>query len=198
MGLSFSTQGSTNEPTGFRAALSPSKWLASLTLGLILTLAAAAQPLGKALDDFTLQTLDGKKTSLSALRQDSKALLVMFWCTTCPSCRSVELDFDRLAARLEGKVRLLAISSSKQDNADKIRAFQKARKVSFPVLLDPGSQMAHQLGVEWTTTSILLDSQGRVRYWGAYASGSDRHAQAAIEALLSGRRILRPTTPAEG
>ena len=152
-------------------------WILLLTAGLM------AQPIGRKLPEFDFKTLDGQPVTLKA----DRPTMLLFWCTNCASCRRVELDFDRLVRKYKGKVQMVALSSHQADDPEKVRAFLKARKVTFPVWMDTDSEAARYLGVDWTTTSTILDSNGRIVYWGSFRQGRE-----AIKAVVAGRGIMQP------
>jgi len=55
---------------------------------------------GEKVPDFTLSNLAGKIVKLSELqkRTDSGVVCLSFWCTTCHSCRMMDVRFQKLAA----------------------------------------------------------------------------------------------------
>jgi peroxiredoxin len=108
--------------------------------------------------DFTLTDLAGKTWTLKELH--GKIVLVNFWATWCPPCRKEMPDLDLLFHQFadQGLV-VLAISD---ENADKVKPFVQERKVTYPVLLDPGRKVTELFQVEGIPKSFLYDREGKL------------------------------------
>jgi peroxiredoxin len=108
--------------------------------------------------DFTLQDLQGRQWTLRELR--GKVVLVNFWATWCPPCRSEMPDLEALYQRFanQGLV-VLAISD---EESEKVRPFIDQYKFSFPVLLDRGHAVSDQFHVEGIPKSFVYDRDGRL------------------------------------
>ena len=108
--------------------------------------------------EFTLQDISGKTWTFSELR--GKVVLVNFWATWCPPCRKEMPDLDALYARFGDKgFVVLGISDEK---AAKVEPFVRERKISFPVLLDPGRKVNEMFVVEGIPKSFVYDRDGKL------------------------------------
>ena len=108
--------------------------------------------------EFTLTDLSGKKWTFSELR--GKVVLVNFWATWCPPCRKEMPDLDALYKRFEAKgFVVLGISD---EDLKKVEPFISERKVSFPVLLDPGRKVNDLFVVEGIPKSFVYDREGKL------------------------------------
>src|SRR5208282_547889 len=96
--------------------------------------------------EFTLKDLSGKTWTFAELR--GKVVLVNFWGTWCPPCRK----------EMPGLV-VLGISD---EEAAKVEPFIRERKVSFPVLLDPGRKVNEMFVVEGIPKSFVYDREGKL------------------------------------
>ena len=185
----------------------------ALVLSIILVFISAstiAQNKGYKVGDeatnFTLENIDGKKTSLSDYK-DAKGFIIVFTCNTCPYSVAYE---DRIMA-LDKKYKtkgypVIAINpndpaakSGDSMAAMKVRAKEKG--FTFPYLLDVGQKIYPQYGASRTPHVYILERQGNkyiVQYIGAIDNSSrnpdavtERYAEDALDALLAGQQ---PTT----
>jgi peroxiredoxin len=108
--------------------------------------------------EFTLKDLSGKTWTFSELR--GKVVLVNFWATWCPPCRKEMPDLETLYGRFGSKgFVVLGISD---EEAAKVEPFIRERKVSFPVLLDPGRRVNEMFVVEGIPKSFVYDREGKL------------------------------------
>jgi peroxiredoxin len=108
--------------------------------------------------EFSLKDLKGKTWTFSQLR--GKVVLVNFWATWCPPCRKEMPDLEALYEQFapQGLV-ILGISDEK---AAKVKPFIRERKVTFPVLLDPGRKVNGMFVVEGIPKSFVYDRDGKL------------------------------------
>jgi len=108
--------------------------------------------------DFTLADLQRKVWHLQDLR--GKVVLVNFWATWCPPCRKEMPDLDALYNKFKGQgFVVLAISD---EEAAKVSPFIAERKISYPVLLDPGRKVNDAFIVEGIPKSFVYDRDGKM------------------------------------
>ena len=108
--------------------------------------------------DFQLQTPDGTMVSLSDFK--GKQVLVNFWATWCPPCRSEMPDMEQLYDERNGDLVVLAVNV--QEARDPVRRFTDQYGFTFPVLLDTSGDVTQQFGVQSLPTSFFIDREGRV------------------------------------
>jgi peroxiredoxin len=108
--------------------------------------------------EFTLKDLSGKTWTFSELR--GKVVLVNFWATWCPPCRKEMPDLETLYSRFGSKgFVVLGISD---EEAAKVEPFIHERKVSFPILLDPGRKVNDLFVVNGIPKSFVYDREGKL------------------------------------
>ena len=109
--------------------------------------------------DFTLDSLDGKTSSLSAYR--GRFVFLNFWATWCPPCRSEMPAMQALYSRLEARgFVILAVDLA--EKADTVRAYVKKNAFTFPVLLDKTGEVGGTYGAQSIPTTYLIDREGKV------------------------------------
>ncbi len=159
-----------------------------------------AQPIGQKLPDFEFTTLDGQSVKLSQLRESAPNGMVMltFWCTTCASCRATEATLVHLAQRYGAEAKVIAIASSRSDSAADIKRYLDRHGVELPVLLDQNSALGRHFGVQRTTTTALIDADGRVRYFGTLLKDKRAYAEEALRGMVNDGRVSAPVGPIYG
>src|SRR5205823_14576203 len=124
--------------------------------------------------------LDGRVIQFSELRKDAMrahhgVIVLSFWCSTCSSCRRVERYLDNLAKDYQGQALVLALDANAGEVPENVRAFAKQHSLTLPILLNPDGRAADIFGTEVTTTTVVIDGDGVLRYCGRFREG-DRHA----------------------
>ena len=108
--------------------------------------------------EFLLKDLAGKTWTFSELR--GKVVLVNFWATWCPPCRKEMPDLETLYDRFSPQG--LVILGISDEEAVKVEPFIRERKVTFPVLLDPGRKVNEAFVVEGIPKSFVYDREGKL------------------------------------
>jgi peroxiredoxin len=108
--------------------------------------------------EFTLKDLSGKTWTFSELR--GKVVLVNFWATWCPPCRKEMPDLETLYSRFGSKG--FAVLGISDEEAAKVEPFIHERKVSFPILLDPGRKVNDLFVVNGIPKSFVYDREGKL------------------------------------
>ena len=108
--------------------------------------------------DFTLQDLQGKPWHLRDLK--GKVVLVNFWATWCPPCRKEMPDLQALYDKYKGQG-FVVLSISDEEMA-KVSPFIADRKITYPVLLDPGRKVNDAFVVEGIPKSFVYDRDGKM------------------------------------
>jgi peroxiredoxin len=109
--------------------------------------------------NFTLTDLDGKTWTLKDLK--GKVVLVNFWATWCPPCQKEMPDLEALYTRFKEQG-FVVLAISEDDETEKVGPFISERKVSFPVLLDPGQKVNNLFAVEGIPKSFVYNRDGEL------------------------------------
>jgi peroxiredoxin len=163
-----------------------------------------AVTVGEKVPDFSVRALDGKAVTLSQLQKDEGrtkqgALVLSFWCSTCSSCRRVEHRLDKLARDYKGQAAVIALDANAGETAERVAAFAREQGLSLPIVLDPGGRTADLFGTEVTTTTVVIDGKGVLRYCGRFGPDDEAaSAEAALKAVLAGKEVAVKTTPHDG
>jgi peroxiredoxin/mono/diheme cytochrome c family protein len=163
---------------------------------------------GEKVASFTLRDYRGAETSLEQFAA-KKAVVLAFVGCECPVAKLYGPRLAKLATDFEARgVQFLGIDANQQDGISQIARFAKDAGVSFPILKDVNNVLADQLGVQRTTEVLVLDADRIVRYRGRvddqYNVGISRtksqrnDLSEALDELLAGKPVSKPTTPAVG
>ena len=126
--------------------------------------------------DFTLNDLQGKPWHLHEL--NGKVVLVNFWATWCPPCRKEMPDLQALYDKY--KEQGFVVLSISDEDAAKVEPFITERKITYPVLLDPGRKVNEEFQVEGIPKSFVYDRQGKL-----VAQSIDMRTRTQFEEMLA-------------
>jgi peroxiredoxin len=110
----------------------------------------------------------------------------------------VDDSLDKLAAKYKGRAMVVALDSSFGETAEEITAFKKENSLTLPVALDPKGIVADIFGAKMTTTTVIIDGEGKLRYFGQFLHGQEAMAEAALESILAGREVPHKQTKEHG
>jgi peroxiredoxin len=188
-----------------------------LLLNLLPLLAMAASPpgyeLGDAVGEFKLKNVDGTFVALSDYA-DKNGLVVIFDCNTCPYSKAYNQRIIDLNAAYGPKgFPVVTINAndpnmSPGDSFDEMVSRAKAKKYTFPYLVDETQEVARAFGATNTPHVFVLQREGKnfkVAYMGAIdnnsrdASAADKkYVEDAINALLGNKEVPVDRTKAIG
>ena len=116
---------------------------------------------GKKAPDFTLKDVSGRDVAFASFK--GRAVLINFWATWCPSCRSEMPALNRLGKELRGRG-LAVIAVSADRSAETVKDYLMKNPLDFPILVDQDSRVARQFKVFSLPTSFLVDRNGSILY----------------------------------
>ena len=109
--------------------------------------------------NFTATDLAGKSWTLKDLK--GKVVLVNFWATWCPPCQKEMPDLEALYNQYKEQG-FVILAFSEDDETNKVAPFIAERKITYPILLDPGQKMGNQFQVNGIPKSFLYDREGKL------------------------------------
>jgi peroxiredoxin len=165
--------------------------------------------IGDTVPAFTLTDTEGETHVVPAPDAPPATVIV----ETCNHCPYVVAWNPRLRAVAEEYaprgVRFLAVSSNDAerypaDSPERMAQFVRDQDWPIPYAYDESQDVARALGAERTPHVFVLDGEQRLAYRGApdadHEDPSENAAwlRAALDAVLEGRPVDRPETPARG
>ncbi len=103
-------------------------------------------------------TLDGHPYALSA--HPAKPVLVHFWATWCPICRTDQGTIDSIAHDYPDTVTVAMQSGSR----DEVMKHMTKANLGFRVVNDPDGSISRTWGVNAVPASFIVAPDGRIRF----------------------------------
>jgi peroxiredoxin len=157
---------------------------------------------GQKLAPFSLAQADGRQLDLATLAARG-ALVLVFVSARCPVSAAYDARLAEVARDYADRgVAVVGVDSNAGETP--AGAAEQARRLGLPVLLDPGSAVADQLGVQFAPEAFVLDAGFTLRYRGRVDDDPRGSAvpaadlRAALDAVLAGRDPRLPQTKAFG
>jgi peroxiredoxin len=123
--------------------------------------------------DFTLTSLDGLSVTLSEV--SGRPVLLNFWATWCPPCRSEMPYFQQIHEDSAWRAReLLILAVNIQESAADVRQFVTDNAYTFTVLLDTKAEAARLYNTSSIPATYIIGKDGIIKdsRIGAFASKS--------------------------
>ena len=137
---------------------------------------APAQEEAPAAPDFTVLDTDGQEVRLSDMQ--GTPVVLNFWASWCPPCKSEMPDFEEASKTYEGKVAFMMVNMTDggRETVDTAKAYIEEQGYTFPVYFDTQQEAAAGYGVVSIPTTYFIDAQG-----GVVAYGQGALDQSALE-----------------
>ena len=111
----------------------------------------------KTAPDFTLETLDGKQVSLSALK--GKVVMIDFWSSWCPPCRAEAPELVKAYKEYQGQgVEFIGIAI--WDDKGQVQKFANQFGIQYIVGLDEKGKIAIDYAVRGIPEKYFIDRNG--------------------------------------
>jgi len=148
---------------------------------------------------------DGKPHSLEDLK-DSKLVVVVFTCNSCPIATDYEDRILALADKFKNDAAFVAINVNTipEDSLPKMKERAESRKFPFPYLFDKSQKIGKEFGAKYTPEFFVLDADRKIAYMGGLDDSSvadkvkTKHLEPAIDAILKGEQPATAETNAIG
>jgi cytochrome c biogenesis protein CcmG, thiol:disulfide interchange protein DsbE len=135
--------------------------VAALVLAPRIMSAAAILAPGQPAPTLTLKTPDGRPLSLAAMK--GHPVLVDFWASWCPPCRTSVPALEDLYREFHGRgLEVVAINvDERRKDAD---GFLAGRQYTMPIIFDTEGKSPRDAGVWGMPTSFLVGRDGKIRF----------------------------------
>jgi len=109
--------------------------------------------------DFNLTDINGNRVRLSS--HEGKVILLTFWATWCPPCRSKMPTLEVLHKKMTDS-NFIVIAVNIQENGSVVRDFIHSNGYTFPVALDANGEVARQYRIRSVPTTYIIDKKGKI------------------------------------
>jgi peroxiredoxin len=114
--------------------------------------------------DFKLENIYEEEVSLGSYL-GKKAVIIVFWATWCPYCRSALVDLKGKREYLNNEgIEVLAVNVG--ESLQKVKSFVAGVGLDFVVLLDRDLMVSDTYGILGVPTFIAISKSGKVVYSG--------------------------------
>src|SRR4030042_3670677 len=110
--------------------------------------------------DFFLKDLNGKKVGIKQFK--GKIIFLNFWATWCAPCKEEMASLEVLHQKFKEKKFVLLTISVDYGGLKSVREFMDKHRYTFPVLLDPKSEVLDLFNVKGIPTTFIIDKKGRM------------------------------------
>ena len=155
---------------------------------------------------FSVSDLDGNAVELSDLYQEGdKALVVVFWSTTCPICSAQLGSLKKTAeAYAEKDVRFVLVNPNPSESAEDLSSYLEDKKLEIGFFRDERKKAMKQFVAQVTPAYYVLDEERVLRYMGMLEQGKQGKKgyspflANALDAVLDGREVEQKSTQSSG
>ena len=126
---------------------------------------------------------EGQESGLDQYR--GKWMVLNFWATWCAPCRKEMPALQRLADAMP-EIAVVPVATGRNDVGQIVKFYGEAGVTSLPLLRDPKSGLAHQMGVLGLPVTLIVNPEGQevARLIGD-AAWDSAEAQAVLKALMA-------------
>jgi hypothetical protein len=157
-----------------------------------------------------VRALDDRPVAALGAVSDAPATVFVFTATDCPIANRYAPELNRLQSRFAARgVRFHLVYANPRETAETVRTHLTAFAHDMTALRDPAHELVRFAHVTVAPEAAVYDRQGRQVYRGRIddrfpSLGVDRQVpkhrdlEEALEAVLDGRPVTSPVTPAVG
>jgi thiol-disulfide isomerase/thioredoxin len=133
-----------------------------------------------------LATPSGERSSIAELGH-GKVTVVVFWMTSCqPSKHELEA-LQEISTAMGNSVAVVAISIDNTKTMAKVGPLVRSKGYTFPVLLDPNSDLFNGLNGQDHPYTLIFNAAGAlVERWGGFLQGDGLKLTGAVRAAGTG------------
>lgn len=112
--------------------------------------------------DFTVVDQNGQSVKLSAM--EGKPVVLNFWASWCPPCKSEMPDFQEVFEEMGGDVTFMMVNltDGQRETENTAADYVKGQGFTFPIYFDTKQEAADAYGISSIPTTIFIDKDGYI------------------------------------
>ena len=118
------------------------------------------QPIEHLAPDFTVYDANGNPVKLSDFI--GKPVVLNFWASWCPPCKSEMPDFQEVYQELGGQVQFLMVNTTVSDTMADAKAFIQSMGYTFPVFYDTQDLASIAYGINSWPNTCFINAKGQL------------------------------------
>jgi peroxiredoxin len=131
-----------------------------LALLVLLPVSVLALNQGDKLLPFTGRDMDGKTVDLSTVI-GKKPVMLIFWASWCPNCKSEVPKVNDLVKKYQEKgMEFIGINVGYNDSEGKARRFMDKTGMAYPVIFDSKGKIPRMYGIQGVPTILVANKNG--------------------------------------
>ena len=114
--------------------------------------------------DFTMTDPEGNSVKLSDVLSNGKPVVLNFWASWCPPCKTEMPDFEKVYKELGGDVQfiMLNMTDGERETKETGEKFIGEQGYTFPVFFDTELEGASAYGIRFIPTTVFISKDGYV------------------------------------
>lgn len=118
-------------------------------------------PITQKTPPFLLKDVNGREYKAETLR--GKKVVLNFWATWCAPCKE-ELPSLQIFSDLQNPEQVLVLTINVKEPPSRAQRFMQNYQINLPLISDPQGEWAQKFGVKVYPTTLLLDTQGQIKW----------------------------------
>ena len=112
--------------------------------------------------DFSMIDQDGNSVALSDIIARGKPVVLNFWASWCPPCKSEMPEFDKVHKELGGEIQFMMVdlTDGQRETVEKGTRYITEQGFSFPVYFDTKGEGSYTYGIRSIPTTLFIDKDG--------------------------------------
>lgn len=140
-----------------------------------------------------LATPTGQKTSVAKLGE-GKVTVVSFWATWCKPCKEEMKAMQPIYDQMKDNISYVAISIDNTKTMAKVAPYIKSQGYTFPVLLDPNSEVFRSLNGDNVPYTLIFNADGSLHSkHNGYLEGDVEKLSEELKELVAKAGTAAPT-----
>lgn len=110
---------------------------------------------------FLFKDVNGREYKAESLR--GKKVVLNFWATWCAPCKE-ELPSLQIFSDLQNPEQVLVLTINVKEPPSRAQRFMQNNQINLPLISDTQGEWAQKFGVKVYPTTLLLDTQGQIKW----------------------------------